>query len=210
MSEVLTIDPHIPPDAVISRLCQCLQSGGLVVAPTDTRYGLLVRADRKEAVERLLAVKRRQDLHPVSVMVKDKATIARLGKTTELAQQLRDAFLPGPLTLVLTATVDWTAPMVVAGRIGIRWIALPLIQRVLDHLEFPLSATSANRSDCPEHDTVDEIRNEFGDEIDVYIEAGSLTGPVSTVVDCTGEEPIILREGAISTAAVRRAARTLI
>jgi tRNA threonylcarbamoyl adenosine modification protein (Sua5/YciO/YrdC/YwlC family) len=93
---------------------------------------------------------------------------------------------------------------VVDGKIGLRWSSSPVIDGLLRRLECPLTATSANISGRPDPESVEEIVSQFGDRVDLYLDAGPLTGPTSTVVDCSGEKPKILRDGAIPRAEIER------
>jgi L-threonylcarbamoyladenylate synthase len=182
----------------IRRAAEILRAGGLVVAPTETRYGLLARVDLDAAIEKLFEIKGRSQGTPTAIFVSSLAEMERYATVNSLARELVAEFLPGPLTIVLAATVAWSAPRVVDGRIGFRWSTSPYIREMLRLTDAPLTATSANRSGSPDAETVQEIASEFGDKIDLYIDGGRLTGPVSTVVECIGESCRILRIGAIS------------
>jgi L-threonylcarbamoyladenylate synthase len=200
---IVPVDPRNPLEAELSMTAELLRSGGLVVAPTETRYGLLIRADRPESLQRLFTVKGRSVLQPTSVFVADIAGAARLARINESATRLAKAFLPGPLTLVLPSIVAWEPPLVVAGKIGIRISSSPVIAGLVGRVEAPLTATSANRSGSPDLATAAEIQAVFGDEVDLYLDGGELMNDTSTVVDCTGPEVIILRRGAVDESEIR-------
>ncbi len=172
--------------------------GGLVVAPTETRYGILARVESEVAIQRLFDLKGRKVQNPTAVFVAAKSQIGRLALVTPIAQELSETFLPGPLTLVLESRVDWHAPLVVDGKIGIRLSSSALIQQLVEAVESPLTATSANLTGEPDRETIADIQKDFGERIDLYIDGGRLTGPVSTVVECIGQSYRILRAGAIS------------
>lgn len=181
----------------VETAARMLADGGVVVAPTETRYGILVRADLEPAVQRLFEIKGRNTTNPTAIFVDSIATIERLGLVTPVARKLIAEFLPGPLTLVLDAKIPWTAPRVVDGKIGIRWSSSVFIHHVVTAVGAPLTATSANLSGQPDRESVNEIMADFSSAVDLYIDGGLLSGPVSTVVDCTGNSVRILREGAI-------------
>lgn len=193
------------PQSVL-RAARVIADGGLVVAPTETRYGLLVRGDNDAAVERLFELKGRQIKIPTALFVNSRSEIGRLGLVTPIAQDLSDEFLPGPLTLVLASHVNWPAPRVVDGKIGIRLSSSTLIQHLVDAVEAPLTATSANLSGHPNRETIHDIHSDFGDRVDLYIDGGPLTGPVSTVVECIEDSYRILRAGAIPIEEIERIA----
>ena len=202
---ILKINPEHPDPAIIDRATGLLESGLTVVAPTETRYGLLVRADRQDRLEALYRLKNRDLNRPTALLVPDTDSISRLGRMNPAARILAERFLPGPLTLVLEAVESWPPPRVVDGRIGIRYSPLGVIRAILGIIDFPLTATSANISGQAEGETVEEIRAGFEDRVELYLDAGPLTGPVSTVVDCSGDTTVILREGAIPSDAIRTA-----
>ena len=112
--------------------------------------------------------------------------------------------MPGPVTLVLAATCDWPPPLVVNGKIGFRCSSVPVINEILALVEAPIAATSANISGRPERECVQEIVDDFGDRVALYLDSGPLTGPVSTVVDCSEDRPRVLREGAVAVAEITR------
>jgi L-threonylcarbamoyladenylate synthase len=183
----------------INRAIQALIDGGIVVAPTETRYGLLVRADLASSVDRLFDLKGRIASNPTAIFVADRRDIDTLGWVTPAAERLMSELLPGPLTLVLEARTDWGPPRVVNGKVGIRWSSSEFIRQLVVGVGSSLTATSANISRQPERTTIEEIVADFGDAIDLYIDGGRLVGPVSTVVECVGDDLCILREGAVSS-----------
>ena len=187
-----------PDPDVVNELLVCLTDGGIVAAPTETRYGLLVRADRDEELRRLYEVKGRDLNSPSAMFVTDIYTASQLGDLNPIAQSLAGAFLPGPLTLVLKATNDWGPPRAVDGKIGIRISSAPVIREIMDKATFPVSATSANLSGEPDPIAIEDVQRAFGDQIQIYVDAGRIEYPVSTVVDCSSGKAKIVRQGAIS------------
>lgn len=161
--------------------------------PTDTVYGLGASAARPEAVQRIYELKGRQDTKPLQVLIPDTASMARLARPTPAALRLAERYWPGPLTLVV-ATED-------GGTVGLRVpghpVALELVRAV-----GPIVATSANRAGEPTPTDVGPIRRIFGPSVDVYVDGGTVDGHPSTVVDLTGSELVVLREGAIPRAEI--------
>ncbi|MBD3402051.1 threonylcarbamoyl-AMP synthase [candidate division GN15 bacterium] len=197
--ERISIDFDEPTASAVARAVAVLESGGLVVAPTETRYGLLARADRAEAVQRLVRAKGRDFNQPVAVFVQSTAALWEVGRITLVGEALARRFLPGPLTLVLEAQVAWPPPVVVGGKIGLRLSDAPIILKILSGIGVSLTATSANRSGSQELTRIDEIAAQLGADVDIYLDAGPLDRPVSTVVDGSGDRPVVLREGAIES-----------
>ena len=195
-----------PDSRLVDEVVRCLIAGGMVVAPTETRYGLMVRADRNEDLERMYAIKHRDLNLPTALFVADLAAATRYGQITPTAEALANKFLPGPLTMILRSVTDWSAPRVSGGKIGLRISSAPVIQQVLGRVPFPLSATSANVSGSGDPVNIEDAVEAFGDGVDLYLDAGPIDGPLSTVVDCSSEPVRILRSGAISNEAIAAAA----
>ena len=189
----------------MSQAAAALSAGQLVVAPTETQYGLLAVGSDPAAVERLLQVKGRRTGQPISVFLSSPDDISRYAQLTPEAERLTRAFLPGPLTLVLESRVDWGAPLVVDGKIGLRVSPLPLILQLVRLVGAPLTATSANRAGLAGSDTIDAVLAQLGRAVALYLDGGPLTGPVSSVVVCDRRGMTVLREGAIATSALHRA-----
>ncbi|MDD3732934.1 MAG: L-threonylcarbamoyladenylate synthase [candidate division Zixibacteria bacterium] len=194
---VMKVDCRQPDESTIQEAIAVLQKGGLVVAPTETRYGLLVRADWKKSLKKLYKIKKRPVTSPTALFVKALEQIAEYGMMTPTARALAEAFLPGPLTLVLKALHQGEPPVVVEGKIGLRYSSSTVIKEIVDRLVFPVTATSANKSGQPEFEQIDEIARSLGRGVDLYLDAGKLDNPVSTVVDCSGPGINVIREGFI-------------
>lgn len=188
---------------MLNQAVTALKAGLLVVAPTETQYGLLAAATNAAAVARLQQVKGRASTQAVSVFLGAVEEIPRFGKLTSAAERLARTYLPGPLTLVLEALVDWPAPLVVDGKIGLRISPLPLILQLVRLVGSPLTATSANLSGQPGSDIIEAISGQLGDSVAWYLDAGRLTGRVSTVVRCDRQGVEILREAALTAAEVK-------
>jgi L-threonylcarbamoyladenylate synthase len=201
---VLAINPVNPQETVLDRAADVLREGGLVVAPTETRYGLLARADHQPLLIHLYQVKKRDLDQATAIIVRGLREIETLGDMTSEALLLAEQYLPGPLTLVLRSRQNWPPPRVVDGRIGIRWSSSPVVFGLMQRLDFPLTATSANISGRPDPEGVEEIASQLGDVVSLYLDAGQLSGLTSTVVDCSVEPVKILRDGAIPRSDVEK------
>ena len=186
----------------VQQAASVLAAGGVVVAPTETRYGLLASTDQMQAVKIISEVKGRDVAKPVAVFVNSLKQMQNLAIVTPQARALANSFLPGPLTLVLKARVPWPEPLVCSGRIGMRYSSSPVVEALLQATGVPLTATSANLAGEPEAEDVSEIMAMFGYQVQLYLDGGRLTGPVTTVVDASGEICQILRDGAIARSAI--------
>jgi tRNA threonylcarbamoyl adenosine modification protein (Sua5/YciO/YrdC/YwlC family) len=189
----------------LEEAARALASGGLVVLPTDTVYGLGADPGRTQAIDRIFQIKARPSDQALPVLVANVEQAACIVSNLGLvAERLMAAFWPGPLTLVLPANPtarlqsrpsgsDYhSAPTVAIRQPDHQW-TIELLQRT-----GPLAVTSANRSGQPPSLTVSEARQSFGSAVAVYLDAGpSRGGTASTVVDLTGSQPRLLREGPI-------------
>ena len=190
-----------------------LRQGGIVAYPTDTVYGLGASMSMPEAVQRVFAAKRRSLDMALPLLVANASQIDELaGRVPPVARRLIDSFIPGALTLVLPAS-HAVSPVVTAGgstvavRIPDHAVPIALIRGI----GAPLVGTSANLSGGPSPLTAAEVRLQFGDEIDTVIDDGQrCRGTESTIVDLTGETPVILREGAISAETLRQVCGTVL
>ncbi len=199
---VVSIVDSDPDPAIILRAAENLRAGELIVAPTETRYGLLARADSQSALERILLAKGRPENMPVSVFFDSLDGIAEAGDLTSQAKKLILKFMPGPLTIILKATSEWPKPIAPQGKIGIRFSSSRVIAALLSAVGVPLTATSANLSGRKDNEKIDDIYIDLGDRVSLYLDSGPLQGLPSTVVDCTGDEFSIVREGAVTTAQI--------
>ncbi|HOP08069.1 MAG TPA: L-threonylcarbamoyladenylate synthase [candidate division Zixibacteria bacterium] len=202
---IIGVFPHELRSETLDRAVSCLLTGDLVVAPTETQYGLLARADSQPALDRVYRVKQRDRNMPLSVFVPDMASVARWGVLTPPAQILGDRFLPGPLTLVLKAQPQAEALFAQSGLAGFRVSSSPLIQALCREVGVPIVATSANLSGKEVPATVVEAGEMFGDAVALYLNGGVLARKPSTVVRCLNDEVKMIREGIIAVSEIETA-----
>ena len=169
------------------RAGRILDSGGCLVFPTDTVYGIAAQAADPLAVARLQAAKGRTDAFPPPVLVADADAAWELVRPVPaFAKRLAEAFWPGPLTLVLATDRRDLSLAATVGSLGLRVPGLDWLRRFL-RWSGPLAASSANRHNLPPATTVAEAIDQLGDAVGLYIDGGPTPGPApSTVVDCTG------------------------
>jgi L-threonylcarbamoyladenylate synthase len=177
-----------------------LRAGQLVVLPTDTVYGLCADACREPPCRRLLAVKRRPESMPLQLLAADlDAILDAVPEARGRAAVVARALLPGPYTLVLpnpARRFRWlsgTRP----ETIGIRVPALPPVAFDLVSRIGAVAATSANLHGEPDPRRIDDVPREILEACGAVVDAGELPGTPSTVLDLTGSEPAVLREGAV-------------
>lgn len=186
-------------DAGLEAASAALRRGELVVLPTDTVYGVAADAFNPGAVDALLAAKGRGRDMPVPVLVADTGMlVALVGELAEQVRALTDAFWPGALTVVVRHTphLSWDlgdARGTVAVRMPDDPLALDLIRRT-----GPLAVSSANRTGHPAATTMLDARLQLGAAVAVYLDGGPRASATpSSIVDATGPELHLLREGAL-------------
>ena len=188
------------------RAAGVLRAGGLVAFPTETVYGLGVDATNAAAVERLFAVKGRPSNNPLIVHIADIEQIESVaGRVPAVAIELLRHFAPGPLTVVVPKRPEIVSA-VTAGldSVGVRIPAEPRTRQMLRAADRPIAAPSANRSGRPSCTTYRSVIEDFGGDIDaILIGQPAAIGLESTVVDCLGKAPRILRPGAITLEQLR-------
>jgi len=203
--KILRINPLQPEAGIISLAGEILIRGGIIVAPTETRYGLLGRIDKEATVRKIFDLKRRAVNLPTAIFVKSKNEIFLMGQENRAASRLADRYLPGPLTLLLKNRSTYKEPIVVDDRIGVRYSSSAVIASLLNVTKANLTATSANISGQDEPVEVEEMADIFGLQIDLYLDSGALKALPSTVVDCFGDDYRILRTGDITEDQIIRA-----
>ncbi len=199
---VVRIDCENPQGRLIDQAATLLLRCDLIVAPTETRYGLLARADDSRSLEKLYRAKDRDRAAAVAIFVDSIEALDAYGVMTPSARRLAKRFMPGPLTLVLTAADEATLTVESDGRVGLRVSSSPVVKALLEKVRKPLTATSANLTGHGEAETIDQVVETFGSDVALYLDAGRLVGSVSTVVLCQGDRTELLREGALSAAGV--------
>jgi len=184
-----------------------LKHGGIVAFPTDTVYGLGASANLQSAVERVYEVKERPRNMALPLLLANISQISEIAEPVpQVAWLLARSFLPGALTIVLPKS-KLVPDFISAGgmTVAIRIPAHPVPVALIEGLGVPVVGTSANLSGKPSALTADEVRSQFGDKVDLIIDGGRCPGgKESTIVDATGETPVVLREGAVSKEELRR------
>jgi L-threonylcarbamoyladenylate synthase len=187
--------------ADLARAAELLVAGGLVALPTETVYGLAVRADDPDAVGRLYAAKGRPADNPLIVHVASLDALARITThVTPLARRLLAHFSPGPLTVVLDAHPDLPRA-VTAGldTVAVRIPDHPVTLAILERCGIPIAAPSANRSGRPSPTCATHVLDDLDGLIAAVVDGGpTRLGLESTVVDARGTLPVLLREGAVT------------
>ena len=196
---IKTNHPQAIPTAV-----KLLQGGHLVAFPTDTVYGLGAQLFNPDAIEELFRVKEREHLKAIPVLLSNPAELDQITSSMNiLAHRLADHFWPGPLTLVVPGHPKLPANLSPLPTIGVRMPNHPEALALLE-VSGPLAVTSANLSGQENARTAEQVYAQLAARIPLILDGGATPGGApSTVVDCTGPEPIILRAGPITLEDIR-------
>jgi len=172
-----------------------VQSGGLLVFPTDTIYGLGCDAFNAEAIDRIYQLKDRPSDQPLSVHLATTDHLDRYAEIGDVQRSRIERLLPGPYTVILTASSEAPSRCVSTdGKIGLRVPDSTAFQAVSEAADCPLVGTSVNRSGQPSLNDIEGIRGQFDDDVDLIVATDApLSGAGSTVIDLTPEPPVALR-----------------
>ena len=198
-----------PWERAVGGAAEAALRGALIVFPTDTVYGIGTRPDDPDATDRLFAAKGRERDLGLPVLAATRAGAEEVALLDDRARVLASRFWPGPLSIVCPRTErsrSWALGSDVAT-VAVRVPHHPLALALLA-LTGPLATTSANRSGKPTPSTCDALRSVFGDAVDVYLcQEQPLEGRASTVVDLTGSDLTIVREGDLGERELRQVFR---
>jgi len=203
MANVLHVDFEQPDTSskAIKNIQSVLNSGGVIAFPTDTFYGLGADPFNPDALSRIFQIKQRPAEKPLLVLIHSLDQLADLTQeVTDSARQLMERFWPGPLTLIFKAATGLPDALTAGtGTLGIRLPGHPFTCRLLETLDRPLTAPSANISNAQEPKTAQQVENTLGEKLNLIVDGGPAPGgKVSTILDTTSNPPILIREGALS------------
>lgn len=198
----ISVDNSVDNHGFYSQAVDILRSGGIVAFPTETVYGLGAVATDDQAVRKIFEAKGRPSDNPLIVHIGRKTDVAQyVEKVPETADRLMDEFWPGPLTLVMEKRPGIIADTVTAGMhtVAIRMPDHPVALRLLNELQLPVAAPSANRSGKPSPTEAEHVYHDLFGRIPLILDGGATgIGVESTVLDVTVNPPVILRPGGIS------------
>lgn len=188
------------PNSILSAL-EILLSGGLVAFPTDTVYGVGSLAFHQQAIESIYVAKDRPMEKAIPVLIGDNEDLSKVAEEIPIfAMKLIDRFWPGPLTVLVPKNRTLPEAISAASTVGVR-VPDHDIARALLRLAGPLAVTSANISGQSSPTTAEEVYAQLNGRIAMILDGGETPGGIpSTLVDCTGDEIQILREGPITKA----------
>lgn len=187
----------------ISLAVEYIRSGKVIAFPTDTVYGIGASVQSPHGIAQLYAVKERDKSKAIPILIGKIEDLEEITiEITPKVRKLANAFFPGPLTLVIPRNPALPENLSLHSTVGVRMPDHPLILTLLERTG-SLAATSANISGYPNPTTASEVLEQLGGRIPLILDGGKTPGGIpSTVVDCTKEKPVILREGPITIEAI--------
>jgi release factor glutamine methyltransferase len=212
MSKVIHIDPEAPSAEVINLAANVLRDGGIVVFPTETVYGIGAAATSCFGPQEIIDIKARPKNKPLPWLVETEDALDTYGiEVPAFAHRLAQKFWPGALSLVVKASDkvgrDFRDDR---GTVALRCPDHDLVQELIRAAGGPIITTSANTSGKPAAASFDELEERIIAHADLTLDGGETRhGIASTVVDCTGPEPVVTRVGAITAADIEAAAKDL-
>jgi len=194
---ILTLHPDNPQQRSLERIAEVLQRDGVIAYPTDTLYGLGCLVSRKKAVDRIQAMKGRDPKKPMSILCADMEMLCRYTRhlDTPTFRILKQMF-PGPYTAVLPCSREVPRYLQNKQTVGLRIPDHVFCRAITRLVGEPIITTSCNASGEPPLLTSWEIEEAMGQSLDLVVDCGDPAGLASTVVDLTGDEAALLREGA--------------
>lgn len=189
-------------DKFLKEIVWLLKAGKIIIFPTDTVYGLIGLINRKETIERIFQIKKRNFQKPLPVFVKDIEMAKDLAFINKEQERFLKKVWPGKVTVILRAKKDFPKGILSSeGKIGLRIPNYRPLNKILKRVNFPLSATSANISGKPASSKIKEIIEQFKNKKfkpDFFVDAGKLNSSrPSTVLDLANGSLKILRKGPI-------------
>ncbi len=198
MTQFFQIHPDNPQIRLIKQAAQIIQAGGIVAVPTDSAYALVCQLDDKSAVERLRRIRGVDEKHHLTLLCRDLSEIALYARVDNAQYRMLKATTPGPYTVILEATRELPRRLSHPSRktIGLRVPENTITQALLAELGAPLIGTTLQ---LPGDEEIlsdpDEVRTRLEKLIDLVIDGGAGTLEPTTVIDLTGPEPVLIREG---------------
>ncbi|MBL0313187.1 MAG: threonylcarbamoyl-AMP synthase [Holophagaceae bacterium] len=200
---ILALHPENPQERQLQRIADLLLKDGIIAYPTDTLFGLGCLASRKKAVARIQCLKGRDPKKPMSILCADFEMLCRYTRHLDTPTfRLLKQMLPGPYTALLPANHEVPRYLESKGKgrahpiVGLRIPDHPFCHQLSKLLGEPIITTSCNVSGEATLNSAWEIEEELGHALDMVIDCGQPIGIGSTIIDLTGEEPVLVREGA--------------
>lgn len=198
MSQLFEVHPQNPQPRLLKQAAQILHDGGVVAVPTDSSYALVCHLDDKAAVEQLRRIRQVDDKHHLTLLCRDLSELASYARVDNRQYRLLKLGTPGPFTFILEATKEVPRRVSHPSRrtIGLRVPEHRALQELLSVFGQPLIGTTLipPGETEPLNDAA-EIRERFQKQVQAVVDAGACPMEPTTVVDLSGDEPVLIRQG---------------
>jgi len=193
---IIKINTENPQQRLIRKVADTLKEEGIIAYPTDTVYGLGCDLFHKEAIEKIHHLKRHHKNKRLSIICADLSDISKYAHVPDYAYRIMRTLIPGPYTFILEATklvpkIMLTNQKTVGIRVPDNTISLALVRE----LEHPIITTSVKKPDESLYSDPEEIDQMFGKALDLVIDGEAIVAEHSTIIDFTGDQPLVLRQG---------------
>ena len=197
MSLVINIHPENPQSRLIKQVIDVLDRGGIIAYPTDSGYALGCALGNKSAMERIIRIRQLKKHHHFTLMLKDLSHVGEYAKLNNSGFRLMKKILPGPYTFILEGANDIPNRLLNGNRktIGIRVSSNAIVQAILEDIVEPIMSVSLIIKGY-EFYNCNDVKAVLNGSIDLVIDAGHCPPEPTTVIDISGDEVLILREGA--------------
>jgi tRNA threonylcarbamoyl adenosine modification protein (Sua5/YciO/YrdC/YwlC family) len=196
---IQTIHPETPEPRVVKKAAEVLAAGGIIIYPTDTVYGIGCSVADKNAIERIHLIKRRRADKPFSFVCSDLTHISEYAHVSNAAFKIMKHFIPGPYTFILPAARMKHLPRILVSKrktVGVRVPDSPVTLAIIRALGHPILSTSVTIENGQLVNDPERIAELFNNSVDLILDGGILVSEPSTVLDLTGDAPVIVRKGA--------------
>jgi tRNA threonylcarbamoyl adenosine modification protein (Sua5/YciO/YrdC/YwlC family) len=198
MSQYFEIHPTHPQLRLVHQAVEIIDAGGVIAYPTDSTYALGCHIGDKKALERVRRIRKIDEKHNMTLVCSDLSEISTYAKLSNPDYRMLKSLTPGPYTFILNATHEVPRRLMHPRRrtIGIRVVDHPVVRAILDELRQPLMSTTLilPGESIPMTDA-EEIRDTLERQIDLVIDSGHCGIETTTVIDLTGDTPVLIREG---------------
>jgi tRNA threonylcarbamoyl adenosine modification protein (Sua5/YciO/YrdC/YwlC family) len=198
MALLLTLHPDNPQPRLLRQAAQWLRDGGLLAVPTDSSYAVVARLDDKAAADAMRRLRGLDERHHLTILCRDLAEIGLMAKVDNSQYRLLKAATPGPWTFILEATrevprrVSHPSRKTIGIRVPDHKVALALLEEIGEPL---LSTTLIPRDEDEALNDPEVISERYAHELAAVVDAGACPQTPTTVLDLTGDEPVVLRRG---------------
>ncbi len=196
---IVSMHPANPETRYVRKAVEVLTAGGIIIYPTDTVYGIGCSVENRNAIERIYLVKKMKQGKPFSFVCSDLTHISEYAHVSNPAFKIMKHLIPGPYTFILPSAKMKTLPKILVSKrrtVGIRVPDSRITAEIVTALGHPILSTSVSIGEGAMLNDPHEIAENFRNLVDLIIDAGPLSSEPSSILDLTGDSPVVVRKGA--------------